>query len=280
LTTLKERLAYATNDFGGVPLRDLERMAGEIAAWEARLPERSRYGITGALRQALGAAVRWGYMQVNSAALAGPRRQPPPRSIRVYSLDELRAITAELPARYASLPLFAATTGLRPEEWQALERRDIDRKARLLNVLRTASGDGILELAETSASRRQVPLSIRALEALDAVLPRLDTTLVFPGSRGTVLNLGNFRRRMWSPAIAAAGIATPARIYDLRSTFASDALAAGISAFELARILGTSVRMIERHYGALLDGAGAGIAGRLDAFDALRSPSAASAEDV
>ena len=36
--------------------------------------------------------------------------------------------------------------------------------------------------------------------------------------------------------------------------------------FELARIMGTSVRMIERHYGALLDGAGASIAGRLDAF--------------
>jgi hypothetical protein len=35
--------------------------------------------------------------------------------------------------------------------------------------------------------------------------------------------------------------------------------------------MGTSVRMIELHYGARLDGAGAGIAGRLDAFDASRS---------
>ena len=38
--------------------------------------------------------------------------------------------------------------------------------------------------------------------------------------------------------------------------------------FQLARIMGTSVRMIERHYGALLDGSGAEIAGRLDALDA------------
>jgi hypothetical protein len=37
--------------------------------------------------------------------------------------------------------------------------------------------------------------------------------------------------------------------------------------FELARVMGTSVPMIERHYGVLLDGAGAGIAARLDAFD-------------
>jgi hypothetical protein len=32
--------------------------------------------------------------------------------------------------------------------------------------------------------------------------------------------------------------------------------------------MGTSVRMIERHYGALLDGAHAAIAGRLDAHEA------------
>jgi hypothetical protein len=39
---------------------------------------------------------------------------------------------------------------------------------------------------------------------------------------------------------------------------------------ELARIMGTSVPMIERHYGALLDGSGAGITARLDAFAAER----------
>jgi hypothetical protein len=41
-----------------------------------------------------------------------------------------------------------------------------------------------------------------------------------------------------------------ARIYDLRSTFASNALAAGVTVFELARV-GTSVAMVERHYGTL-----------------------------
>lgn len=270
VTTLRERLGYATRAFGNVPLGDFERMAGEIASWETTLPERSRYGITGALRQTLGAAVRWGYMRVNPASLAGPRRQPPPRAIRVYTRDELRAIAVELPAACASLPDFAAATGLRPEEWQALERRDIDHSARRLNVLRTSSDGELVELAKTSTSRRQVPLSTRALDALDAIPPRLDTPLIFPGVRGGVLNLDNWRRRVWAPAIEASGVRKPARIYDLRSTFASDALAAGVSAFELARIMGTSVRMIERHYGALLDGAGAGIAGRLDALDAER----------
>jgi hypothetical protein len=62
-------------------------------------------------------------------------------------------------------------------------------------------------------------------------------------------------------------VPTAARLYDLRSTFASSALAAGVSVFELARVMGTSVYMIERHYGTLLEGASAGIAKRLDAFD-------------
>jgi hypothetical protein len=43
-----------------------------------------------------------------------------------------------------------------------------------------------------------------------------------------------------------------------------------IDVFELAKIMGTSIEMIERHYGTLLNGAGAGIAARLDALDAER----------
>ena len=41
--------------------------------------------------------------------------------------------------------------------------------------------------------------------------------------------------------------------------------------FELAKVMGTSVRMIEKHYGALLDGAHAGLVGRLDANEASSS---------
>jgi integrase len=164
---------------------------------------------------------------------------------------------------YRPLPAFATATGLRPEEWQALERRDIDRAGRVLDVRRTVSGGEVVDLGKTGGSRRQVPLSASALEALDQ-LPRLDMPLLFPAPGGGLMNLDNFRRREWAPAIEAARI----RTYDLRSTFASDALAAGVSVFGLARIMGTSVRMIERHYGALLDGAEAGIAARLDARDA------------
>ena len=274
IVTLRERLALAQRAFGDVPLRDLERMSGDLASWQARLPERSRYGVVQALRQALGAAVRWGYMTNNPALQAGRNRQPCARPVRVYSRDKLDAIAAEFHPAYAPLPMFAAATGLRPEEWQALERRAVDRRARVLNVLRTVSDGEIVELGKTNGARRQVPLSRRALAALDAIPPRLDTPLIFPASHGGVLNLNNWRRRVWAPAIEASGTPRPARIYDLRSTFASDALHAGVPVFTLAKVMGTSVRMIEKSYGRLLDGAGAEIANQLDALDTERDNNA------
>jgi predicted RNA-binding Zn ribbon-like protein len=60
---------------------------------------------------------------------------------------------------------------------------------------------------------------------------------------------------VWAPAVEAAGVETPATPYDMRDTFASNALAARWTVFELAKLMGTSVRMIEKHYGALIDGA-------------------------
>jgi integrase len=270
IEALRWRLGVAMKAFGIVPLHELERMSGEVASWRATLPERSRFAITAALRQALGAAVSWGYISQNPAKQAGRNPQPSPRPVRPFTVAELDAIAAELSLRYRPLPVFAAATGLRPEEWQALERRDLDRHERLLNVRRTVSGGEVVELGKTARSRRQVPLSRRAVDALDALPARLDTPHLFTAPSGGLLNLDNFRRREWAPAIQASGTRKPARIYDLRSTFASDALAAGVSIHALARIMGTSVRMIETHYGALLDGAGAEIAGRLDALDAER----------
>jgi len=58
-------------------------------------------------------------------------------------------------------------------------------------------------------------------------------------------------------------------MYDLRSTFASNALAVGVTPFGLARIMGTSIAMIERSYGARIGGASDSIAARLDLIERL-----------
>ena len=117
-------------------------------------------------------------------------------------------------------------------------------------MARTVSSSEVVSLGKTARSGRQVPLTRRALAALDALPARLDTPWLFPAPEGGVLNIDNFRRRKWAPAVAASGVPTPARLYDLRSTFASEALAAGVTVFELARVMGHERGHDRAHYGA------------------------------
>jgi hypothetical protein len=110
---------------------------------------------------------------------------------------------------------------------------------------------------EDRADRQDRPLTSQrcrssepALAALDCIPLRPDTKLRFSALEGGPLNLGNFRKRDGDPAVDAAGVERPPTPYDLRDTFASNALHAGVTVFELARVMGTYARMIEKHYGA------------------------------
>jgi integrase len=66
----------------------------------------------------------------------------------------------------------------------------------------------------------------------------LDTPLLFPALRGGHVDLHNWRSREWKPALRAAGIDPARRIYDLRHTYATFSLAAGVSLFTLSRRMG------------------------------------------
>jgi integrase len=86
-----------------------------------------------------------------------------------------------------------------------------------------------------------VPLQRSALEALDQLPSQPGaTSLVVPAPEGGYLDLHNWRGRHWRPAQRAAGITPTRRLYDLRHTFATVALRAGLGTYELSRYMGTA----------------------------------------
>jgi integrase len=109
-----------------------------------------------------------------------------------------------------------------------------------------------------------VPLTPRAFEAIEVLPPRIDTPRLFPAPAGGSINLDNWRTRVWYPALEAAGIRGRGP-YQLRHTFATEALAAGVSIFELSRLMGASVKTIDKHYGHLARDSEASIRDRLAA---------------
>lgn len=190
--------------------------------------------------------------------------------MKIFSWLELELVAAELPPRYRAIPIFAGGTGLRPEEWIALERRDVDRSHRVASVQRVFANGKLSEYPKTDRSRRRVPLRMRVLEALESMPSRVDTPILFPGPRGGHLDLHNFRSRHWKAALRAAGL-DHRRPYDLRHTYATFSIAAGVSLFALARRMGTSLEMIDKTYGHLAPDADEYELGLLDAFDARLS---------
>jgi integrase len=249
-TTAKLRwlLSKSISVFGTRPIVDLE--AREIAHWRMALPAGHRFEATQALRQVLARAVAWGLLETNPAKVGVDN--PPPKRREMLPLEppQLRAVVAALGPRYGPMVRFAAATGLRPGEWLALEWRDIDPHARVLHVRRAFRIDRI-KTPKTDAPRT-VPLQRTALDAL-AVLPgrRDERALLFPAPEGGYLDLHNWRPRHWRPAQREAGITPLRRLYDLRHTFATSALRAGLGTFELSRYMGTSLVNIDRTYGHL-----------------------------
>jgi integrase len=162
-------------------------------------------------------------------------------------------------------PVFAVGTGLRPEEWIALERSDIDREQRSVRVCKRFSG-GELKQGTKTVPERFVPLRARVLEALDRIPPRIDSPLLFPAPRGGHIDLDDWRSEHWTPAVRAAGL-QHRNVYATRHTFATWAIEADTKLSYLARIMGTSVHEIEDTYFRWLQRTDDQLLAALDAYD-------------
>jgi integrase len=249
IAKLRWLLGKATAELGGVRLVELS--PEQVCAWRLTVPEGHRFEATQALRQVLNRAVAWRLIEENPATRGVPNPARRCREQRPFdSWAQIRSVAERLGPTFGPMIVFAAATGLRPSELFALEHRDVDRRAGVVHV-RRAYANGRLKHPKTRLSRRAVPLQAIALMALEELSPRGESPLLFPNSRGGYLDFRNLNRRQWKPVQKAVGIEPLRDLYDLRHTYATFALRAGVPVFALSRFMGTSIAMIDLHYGHL-----------------------------
>jgi integrase len=140
--------------------------------------------------------------------------------------------------------------------------------------VRRAYANGRLKHTKARLSTRAVPLQAKALEALDR-LPASDNPILFPNMRGGRIDFRIFGRKHWRPAQISAGIDPVRGLYDLRHTYATFALRAGVPVFAVSRFMGTSIAMIDRHYGHLANDSREHAVSLLDALAFERAVNAA-----
>jgi len=147
---------------------------------------------------------------------------------------------------------FVATlfgTGARPSEIIALRWGDIDLGSGTLSISKSYYM-GEVGPTKTVASERVIALGMPVIEALKAIKPLhvTETDLVFKNSEGRPINEDKWRKKYWYRALRPCNI-RPRKFYATRHTFISDALSQGANIKWLAEYCGTSVAMIEKHYG-------------------------------
>jgi integrase len=262
---LEAMLAKACAALGDVKLAQLEPRA--IAQWRATMPPPTRWQATQALKQVAAWAARWQLVERDPLAAVANAR-PWRSEVRPFEdWAQVEHVAAQLPDHLALLPILGAGCGLRPGELLGLDWSAIDLASRELHVRASVHERELRSSLKTRRSRRIVPLRERVAAVLERSPLRRDEGLVLAARGGRPLDLRNLRNRAWRPALAAAGIEHPHRIYDLRHTYATWSLRAGVGIYQLARRMGTSVAMIDATYGHLAADAGAHERGLLDAWD-------------
>ena len=260
---LERMFALICARFGSAPIEGLDPAA--VVAWRRELAAPTRWQATQAFKQLTAWSARRGF--AGEDPLRELRNPTPTRRefTPFASWSQIECIAEALPNRLALLPWLGAGCGLRPGELLGLSWEAIDLDRRELRVTHSTWRGERRRTLKTRASRRVVPMRTKVADALAATDMFQRSGLVLGTRTGGPLDLANVRRD-WRRALAAAQV-EPRRIYDLRHTYATWSLRAGVSIFQLARRMGTSVAMIDATYGHLAADAGDYERALLDAWD-------------
>jgi integrase len=191
-------------------------------------------------------AVDDGLIRRNPCRIKGAGQEVSPER-PVLTVPEVYAVADAVDRRYRALVLLAVFGSLRWGELAALRRSDIDVQARTVRVARQLTeqhgGGLVFGPPKSDAGRRTVAVPEVIAPDLAAHLVAYarpgDDGLLFTSAQGTLLRHSNFCRRVWRPALNAAGL-PPVHFHDLRHSGNQLAADAGASLRELMDRMGHS----------------------------------------
>ncbi len=210
------------------------------------------------LRKAYDLAVRDGIVRespVEGVPRAKWQREPPDP----FDAGEIDAILGHAGAHYpeavSNLLEFWSWTGLRTSELFALRWSSVDLRKRTVTI-REANVRGVVKATTKTAVSREVALNSRALGAIQRqrALSGFSELVFFdPRYDEPWADERALRRSYWTPALRALGIRYR-RPYNLRHSYATAMLMAGMTPAFCARQLGHSIEMFLRTYARWIDG--------------------------
>lgn len=269
---------YLLPSLGALPLGKIDRTV--LRTWVAALNARGLAPATVVkAAQLAGKALRAAADERLIAANPAERLELPRVEIdeaRFLAPAEVATLADGIDSRYRSFVLVGAYGGLRFGELAGLRRVKVDLIRGRVEVAETVvevRGHHHTGPPKTRAGHRSVPLPRAVLDVLgDHCAGQGPGSLVFPAPEGGFLRASLFRRRVWAPAVARAGL-SPLRIHDLRHSAVALWIAAGASPKEVAARAGhASVVTVLDRYGHLLPGTEERVTDALDAMFAAASP--------
>lgn len=233
---------HIVDAFGGLEIDSIT--AGMIETWMADMPRGAARKAWGVLRTMLRKAFRWGMSSVDvTTRVRGPKRtdhQP-----RVLDARQISALLRGFWGHELEAWLICSVTlGLRPEEALGLEWSDIDLRSGLVRIRRGVqwvSGHEVVVEPKTDLSARDVVLPRFAIIRLRQIRGRGDGRLVGGLNPGQV----DRRYRRWCREQHLPFVPRE----NLRHSWATSALAAGVDVAVVSRALGhSSIETTARYY--------------------------------